>query len=201
MARNLVTGIDVGTSLVKAVIVDPGSKNGKGLPMVIGVGMTESRGLRHGYVTNVKDVADSVRRAVALAEEKAGCKIKRAFLGIGGIGLGSTAVTSTVMTSRADAEITSLDLEKMRDQAEKDIPRSAIANRRIIYDIPLSYKVDGQTVLGDPVGLSGNKLERKSLFVTCLDHHVSDLIRAVNEAGIEVERTLRPAAEGHRPRL
>ena len=42
-------------------------------------------------------------------------------------------------------------------------------------------------MLGSALGLKGNKLEEKTLFITCLDHHVENLIAAVNEAGIEVE--------------
>jgi len=85
----------------------------------------------------------------------------------------------------------------LHEQAEKDIPRAAIANRRIIYAIPLQYKVDGAPSLGNPEGLAGNKLELKTLFITCLDHHVSDLIAAVNESGIEVEDVMAsPIAAG-----
>ncbi|MEA2715669.1 MAG: cell division protein FtsA [Candidatus Parcubacteria bacterium] len=197
MARNIITGIDVGTSHVKVVIATTRERNDRGMPKVIGAGMADSRGLRHGYVTNVRDVADSVRRALSNAEEKAGVKIKKAFVGVSGIGLSATSVTSFVMTSRADAEITSLDLAKLHEQCEKDIPSSGIANRRIIYDIPLSYKIDGFPALGAPEGLKGNKLELKMLFITCLNHHVADLVAAVNEAGIEVEDVMAaPIAAG-----
>ena len=159
--------------------------------------MAESRGLRHGYVTNVRDVANSIKRAVTMAEEKAGIKIKKAFVGIGGIGIASSAVTSSVMTSRADAEITALDLAKLHEQCEKDMPHADSANRRIIYEIPLQYKIDGVPVLGKPEGLKGNKVELKTLFVTCLDHHVADIILAVNESGIEVEDVMvAPIAAG-----
>ena len=187
MARNIVTGIDVGTYQTKVVIASAKERNEKGFPKIIGVGAAETHGLRHGYVTNVDDVARSIRKAVALAEEKAGIKIKKAFVGVGGIGLAATAVTSIVMTSRADAEITALDIEKLHDQCEKDIPNSAISNRRIVYAIPLQYKIDGAAALSKPEGMKGNKLELKMLFVTCLDHHASDLVQAVNEAGIEAE--------------
>lgn len=187
MARNIITGIDVGTSFVKVVIVDTRERNERGLPKVIGAGMAESRGLRHGYVTNVHDVSESIRKAVSLAEEKAGVKVKKSFIAVGGIGLASTVVTSSVITSRADAEITEIDIEKLNEQSEKDIPRASIANRRIIYDIPLEYRIDGESALGTPLGLSGNKVEKKTLYITCLEHHVADLIAAVNDAGIEVE--------------
>jgi cell division protein FtsA len=187
MARSIITGIDVGTHTVKVVIADARQRNERGLPKIIGIGTAESRGLRHGYVTNVRDASDSISRAVRMAEEKAQVKVKKAFVGVTGIGLASVVVNSIIMTSRADAEITDLDLKKLHEQSEKDIPHSHIANRRIIYDIPLQYKIDGFPALGNPEGLTGNKVELKTLFITCLDHHVSDLIQAVNEAGIEVE--------------
>ncbi|MBU6426970.1 cell division protein FtsA [Patescibacteria group bacterium] len=187
MARNFITGIDVGTYHTKVVIASTKDKNEKGYPKIISVGHAESRGLRHGYVTNIDDVTRSVEKAVKIAEEKAGVKIKKAFLGVGGIGLTSTIVSSTVMTSRADAEIGAADVKKLREQCENDMPRTAIANRKIIYAIPLQYKIDGNPALGRLEGMRGNKLELKMLLVTCLDHHVADLIQAVNEAGVEVE--------------
>ncbi len=187
MARNIITGIDIGTYYVKVVIANAKERTERGFPKIVGVGVAESRGMRHGYVTNMRDVASSIRKAVAQAEEKSGLKIKKAFIGVGGIGLNATTVTSFVMTSRADAEITELDLTKLHEQNEKDIPPSARANRRIIYDIPLQYKIDNFPSLGAPIGLTANKIELKTLFITCLDHHVTDLIAAVNEAGVEVE--------------
>jgi cell division protein FtsA len=197
MSRNIITGIDVGTYYVKVIIANTKERNEKGLPKIIASGMAESRGLRHGYVTNVRDVAQSIKKALSIAEEKANLKVKKAFVGISGIGLSGTTVTSFVMTSRADAEITSLDLKNLHEQCEKDIPKSEIANRRIIYDIPLQYKIDGFPSLGSPEGMKGNKIEQKTLFITCLDHHVTDLISAVNEAGVEVEDVMAaPIAAG-----
>ena len=187
MARNIITGIDIGTYYVKVVIANAKERTERNFPRIIGVGVAESRGLRHGYVTNMRDVATAIRKAVAIAEEKAGVKIKKAFVGVGGIGLNSTTVTSSIITSRADAEITEIDLKNLHDQCEKDIPQAARANRRIIYDIPLQYKIDNFPSLGAPLGLTANKIELKTLYITCLDHHVTDLIASVNEAGIEVE--------------
>ncbi len=121
MARNIITGIDVGTSFVKVVIVDTRERNEKGMPKVIGAGMAESRGLRHGYVTNVRDVSESIKKALIAAQDKAGVKAKKAFVAVGGIGLSSIVVASSVVTSRADAEITSIDIEKLKEQSEKDM--------------------------------------------------------------------------------
>lgn len=198
MSRSIVTGIDIGTFNTKVLIVDAKEKNEKGLPKILGLGIAESHGLHHGYVTDIKDVSYSIRKALSQAEEKAGVKVKSAYIGISGIGLSSVITNGSIMTSRADAEVTDLDMKKLEEQAIKDIPKSSINNRDIIYQIPLEYKIDGVSTLGSPLGLTGNKFELKSLFVTCMEHHKSELIEAVNGAGIKVDDVIAgPIASGY----
>jgi cell division protein FtsA len=188
MAKNIVTGIDIGTYHIKVVIADGDTRNEKGFPKVIGAAMAETRGLRHGYVVNVKDVSASIRSAVSEAEKRAGVKVKNAFVGVGGIGLGSSVSSSSVIISKADMEITPLDISRVLEQCEKELPTSIILNRKVIHSIPLGYKVDGQPVLGaTPEDMKGGKLEVRMLFITCLDHHLNDILEAVEGAGIRVE--------------
>jgi cell division protein FtsA len=70
--------------------------------------------------------------------------------------------------------------------AEGEMPQAQSLNRKVLHSIPLSYKLDGKPVLGRPLGLKGNKLDVKMLFVTCLEHHLNDLVATVEESGIEV---------------
>jgi cell division protein FtsA len=156
-------------------------------PKIIGTGMAESRGLRHGYITNVREVARSVRKALTEAERRAGVTVRKAFVSVGGIGLGSIVSTSSIMVTRADSEITALDIKRLHEQCEKDIPPSASLNRKILHVVPLQYKIDGRVVLGNPEGMKTNKLEVKMLYITCLEHHLNDLIQAVEEAGVDVQ--------------
>ncbi len=187
MSRTLITGIDIGTYHIKVVIADSKEKNDKGFPKIIGVGTSESRGLRHGYIVNVQDVVESIKKALSEAEKRADVKVKKAFISVGGIGLGSITSTSSVIISRADYEITSLDIKKVQEQCEKDIPATASLNKKIIHSIPLYYKIDGKIALGKPEGMKGSKLEIKTLYITCLEHHLNDIIQAVEEAGVSVQ--------------
>ena len=70
MSRNTITGIDVGTYYVKVVIASGKERTENGLPKILGAGMAESRGLRHGYVTNVLDVAESIKKAERVSQSK-----------------------------------------------------------------------------------------------------------------------------------
>ncbi len=186
MARNITVGIDIGTYQVKVAVAEQ-VKGQHGTELkIIGAGYAESRGLRHGYIINSNDTARSIARAIAQAEKSSGQKIKRAFMSVGGIGLSSVTASGAVVISRADSEITHLDLSKVLENCEKEIQPSMILNRKIIHAIPIQYKLDGKQVLGQPLGMKGMRLEAKVMFITCLEHHVNDLIRAIEEAGVEV---------------
>ena len=187
MSRSISVGIDIGTYQVKVAVAESKKEGVAELPKVIGVGYAESRGLRHGYILNQTDAVKSVRNAVAQAEKAAGIPIHRAFASIGGIGLGSVISYGTAVISRADSEISELDVKKAVETSQQAIPSSLSVNRRIIHTIPLSYKVDGKSVLGRPEGLTGSKLEAKTHFITCFEHHVTDLVETLEETGIEVE--------------
>src|SRR3989338_4607915 len=191
MLRNITVGIDIVTYQVKVVVAElvknQGDGNAKFSTRIIGTGLGESKGMRHGYIINGAEVTQSIKTAVALAEKTSGVKIHKAFVAIGGIGLQGVTSTATTVISRADLEITELDIENIDEECEEGIPPALIQNRRILHSIPLSYKIDGKPVLAKtPLGMKGSKLEVKMLFVTCLDPHLNDLLQAVDESGIEV---------------
>lgn len=182
MARSTITGIDVGTNTVRVVVSELGKEGAP--PRIVGTGMAESRGLRHGYIINEADAVASVAAAVAAAEKSSGIKIKNAFLSIGGVSLESMVGSGSTVISRADSEITDLDIEKVSKASEENLPSTQ--NKRIIDRISLTYKLDGKEILGKPQGMKGTKLETKTLFITCLEQHLNDLVRVVEEAGVDV---------------
>ena len=187
MARTIITGIDIGTYQVKVVVAELVSGEGKSAPRILATGIAESKGLRHGYILNTEDVTESISIAVAQAEKSSGVHIRRAYISVGGIGLSGVTSVGQTIVSKADLEITELDIAKAIDMCESEIPQALIQNRRVLHAIPISYKIDGKIVLGNrPMGMRGAKLEVKMLFVTCLEPHLADLMQAMDKTGIEV---------------
>lgn len=187
MAERIITGIDVGTYQVKVVVVRaPRRGETKSLPQIIGTGFSESRGLRNGYIINEGDVVRSVRNAVAQAEKAANISIKSAYISMGGIGLDEIRSRGEAITSRADSEITNVDVDKAVTDSEEFII-DQIPNRKILHAIPLSFSVDGEKVMGRPHGMKGTKLEVETLFVTSFEQHLNDLVAAIESIGIAVE--------------
>ncbi len=187
MSRKISTGIDIGTHRIKvAVAEDLKSEDGSHSPYIIGAGVAESKGMRHGRIMNIKDAARSIRSAINQAEKTSKTKIKKVFLSIGGIGLETIISKSSVMISKADSEITDLDVKKVLVAAQHEIPKSALVNKEIIHSIPLSYKIDDELLMARPKGMHAGKLEVKVLFIVCLKQYLNDLIKATEETGVDV---------------
>lgn len=190
--KYIATGIDVGTHATRVVIVE----HTKGdTSVIIGTGVSETRGLRHGYIINKVDASRSISNAILNAEKMAGFKIKNAILSVGGVSLESVISHGSTTVSRASSEVSETDLKKLAHDAEGNIPH--LTNKRIIYRTPLRYRLDSKEVLGDPLGMTGTKLDIKMLFITCLEQHLNDIIRTIEDLGVEVDEVIpSPIAAG-----
>jgi len=192
MIRNITVGIDIGSSTTR-VVEDPFFKGEKN-PKIIGVGESETSGLRHGYVINQEEANASIKNAVSIAEKSSGIKIKRAFISIGGISLRGEFSSGSVIISKADGEVTSLDINKALQDCEDNLN---LNNKKIIQVFHISSKLDGREVLGRLEGMRGTKLEIKAFFVTYSIQHLEDLIEVVAQAGVEtIDVIASPIASG-----
>ncbi len=184
---NHVTGIDIGTYHVKVVIAED-TGDPRTPPRILGTGYAESRGLRQGYIVSIPEVSRSIAAAVAQASKAARVKVKRVYLGIGGIGLEEAFARGETVVERGDSIVSERDIPRVAKVSEDALPGAVKQNRKIIHQIPLRYTVDGIKVLGkNPVGMKGSRIAVETLFITCLERHVVDLKTAVEDAGFEVE--------------
>ena len=181
MIRNISVGIDVGSSATRVVVGEflKGEKN----PKIIGVGEAPSLGIRHGYITDSDSALISVKNALNLAERSSGIKIKHAFVSINGVSLKSVINGGTAVISKANGEVTNLDINKALQDCEDNLN---LNNRKVIQVYPISFRLDGKDVLGRLDGMHGTKLEAKALFVTYSIQHLEDLLGIITRAGVEV---------------
>jgi len=163
------------------VVVGEFSKGEKN-PKIIGVGESPTLGLRHGYVINSSLAVNSIKNAVAGAEKTSGLKIKRAFVSLSGTTLRGEISSGGTIVSKADGEVTTLDVNKALSDCEDNLN---LGNKKIIHSFPLSFRLDGKEVLGRLEGMHGTKLEAKAIFITYSIVHLEDLLGTIAEAGIE----------------
>jgi len=189
MKRRIATGIDIGTHHTKIVVVEKVDTPDGTVVRIIGTGLSDTRGLRHGYVVDLADATASIIAAKQQAESAARVQIKSAFLAIGGVSLDEIRAKGETVISRADQEITDLDIEKVQVGARRSAEPN-FQNRKVLHEIPLEYRIDGTRTLGEPLGMKGTRLEGDFLFVTGLSQHAETLTAAVEGADIEVIDTM-----------
>lgn len=158
------------------------------LPKVLALVKKPSRGLRRGYVVNVDETSDAIREALTEASRQTQITIRRVVLGIGGASLDSLESEGSVAIARPDGEVTDLDIDRSIADAESKL--TDLHNREILHKIPISYRLDGQKVMGRIDGQRGQKLETKVLFVTCGKQQIADFYRAVEDTGVVVDRPI-----------
>ncbi len=182
MARDIVIGLDVGTSAVKIIVAEkiPGSEL-----RILAATQKISSGLRRGYIIDSDAATGSISKAIKEVERISSAAIKHAYVAIGGVKMEAIRARGNVMVSRADGEITASDVKRAVAQAESNLSR--IANRTIVHRIPITYKIDGEIVPGRPIGMKGEKLEADVLFITVLNQHLNDRVKSIEASGIAID--------------
>lgn len=177
--RNLLVGLDIGTSKVVAIV---GEVTPRGVVEVVGIGSHPSRGLKKGVVVNIESTVQSIQRAIEEAELMAGCQIHSVFTGIAGSHVRS--LNSHGIVAIRDREVTSADVERVIDAARAvAIP----ADQKILHILPQEFIIDAQEGIKEPVGMSGVRLEAKVHMVTGAVSAAQNIIKCVRRCGLDVD--------------
>lgn len=177
--RNLIVGLDIGTSKVVAIV---GEVNPEGEIEIIGIGSHPSRGLKKGVVVNIESTVQSIQRAIEEAELMAGCQIHSVYTGIAGSHIRS--LNSHGIVAIRDKEVNPFDVERVIDAARAvAIP----ADQKILHIIPQEFIIDTQEGIHEPIGMSGVRLEAKVHMITGAVSAAQNIIKCVRRCGLEVD--------------
>ena len=177
--KNLIVGLDIGTSKVVAIVGEMSPSDGI---EVIGIGSCQSRGLKKGVVVNIESTVHSIQRAVEEAELMAGCEIHSVYAGIAGSHIRS--LNSHGIVAIRDSEVTVGDIDRVIDAARAvAIP----ADQRMLHILPQEFVIDNQEGIKEPIGMSGVRLEAKVHMVTGAVSAAQNIIKCVRRCGLEVD--------------
>jgi cell division protein FtsA len=137
MKKNLIAGLDLGTTKVCAVIAE---QTEAGID-ILGFGVAPSDGLNRGLVANIAKTAEAVKEAVSIASNRAGIEVRELNVGVAGEHITSLRHRNYVTISNQDKEITQADLDRLKaDVKTIRIP----SDRQILHIIPEEFFVDHQ---------------------------------------------------------
>jgi cell division protein FtsA len=185
--KNLIVGLDIGTSKIVAIVAEI---QPEGRLEIIGMGQAPSRGLKKGVVVNIESTVNAIQRALEEAELMADCKIREVYTGIAGSHIRS--INSHGMVAIKDKEVNQTDVDRVIETARAVIIPT---DQQVLHILTQEFIIDGQEDVREPLGMSGVKLEVKVHIVTGAISAAQNIIKCVRRCGLEVrDLVLQPLA-------
>lgn len=182
MAKDhIITGLDVGTSSIKAIAVLKDEETG--ILEVVGRVNVPVFGVRRGVVFKTDQVSKSIGEVLFQLQSQTGHKIEDVYANVGGSHLFSTPSHGTVVVSRADGEISEEDINRVIQVSQAF---SLPSNRKILKVFPREFIVDGQGNIKDPYDMKGMKLEVDVLALCAFSPFLNNLSNAILTAGFQI---------------
>jgi cell division protein FtsA len=176
---NIVTGLDIGTYSIKALVAQKKGKDWE----VLSYAEIPSFGLRKGAVVNVEETAKNVQMIMSGVEKDCNRRISSVSVNIGGNHLYVTPSDGIISVSRADQRISKEDIERVL-QATKaiNIPH----NEEVLDVFPKEFIIDDQKGIKEPEGLTGIRLEAKVLLLCYWQTYFINLTQAVLNSKLQI---------------
>ncbi len=180
--RNLVVGLDIGTSKISVAVGEITPDNQLS---IVGVGNQPSRGMDKGGVNDLNLVIQSIQRAINEAELMADCHISSVYLGISGKHI--SCQNENGMVPINDKEVIQEDVDNVIHTA-RSVPISA--ERRMLHVLPQEYSIDCQDGIKSPIGMSGVRMEAKVHIVTCANDMAKNIVKCVERCSLKADQLI-----------
>jgi cell division protein FtsA len=182
----IVVGLDIGTTKIACFV---GRKNEHGKIEILSMGKTESLGVTRGVVSNIEKTVQSIRAAVAEAQERVDGDLT---IGLVNVGIAGQHIKSLqhrgIHTRHATTdEISQSDIDALIDDMYKLVMEPG---EEIIHVLPQEYIIDNEQGIKDPIGMSGVRLEANFHIITGRIAAAKNIQKCVNKAGLEVSETI-----------
>jgi cell division protein FtsA len=182
--NKIIYAIDIGTTKVAAIVAQ---KNEFGKVEILGLGHSESFGVKRGVVNNIDKTVHAIRKAVAEAETQSGHKFTKVQVGIAGQHIKSLEHRGILVRGEIEEEISQKDIDRLKEDMSKlYLP----PGEKIIHVLPKEYIVDNEQGVKEPIGMSGVRLEGNFHIITGQAGAIQNIYRCVNKAGLEVENVV-----------
>ncbi|MCH9039637.1 MAG: cell division protein FtsA [Chloroflexi bacterium] len=177
----IITAIDVGTTKIFTLVA---GVDDTGALEALGHGIVPCDGLSKGNIEDIVETQRAIRESVQEAQRQAGVQIKSAFVGITGTHISFENRRDVLDWVGSHGVITDRDISRIPEtvaNASKEL------GRKVLHALPISYSLDGEEGIKDPMGMHSNRLEVETHVVSGSSMAVDRLVRAVESASVKVD--------------
>ena len=175
--NHIYTGLDIGNGEIKIVVVNASGNKYH----VLASTSVKTVGLKKNVIYDDKKLKTSLLNAIKLTEEKIGMRIKEVIL--------------TVEANRASMTIenglVNIKGDKVRGRDIEAVIKDTILNaydetRELVSCLPISFTVDDEASVINPLGEYGEKLFLKAVVATSPKEEIYPFINLVRSIGINI---------------
>lgn len=182
MKEDVIAGLDIGTTEARLVVGQRLEAAG-GRLQIIGATSVPSDGLNRGIIKSIDDATSCISALLEKAERLIGAPIGDVCVSISDSHIRCERSKGVVAVGRSTGEIAQEDVERAIEAARAlNIP----PNYEILHVIPISFTVDNQEDVRDPVGMSGIRLEVEALIIQGMSSQIKNLTKAVYRTGLNI---------------
>ncbi|MBN2452809.1 MAG: cell division protein FtsA [Candidatus Omnitrophica bacterium] len=181
---SVVTGLDIGSSKIAAVMALIGKDGGF---EILSHATVDSHGVSKGMVTDVSSLTESVTKALAKLKSGPDRRCGEIYVNVSGGDLKGTRSAGMVPISLRGREITRSDINKSIDAAGTiHLP----FDREIVHRIVRGFSIDDQPWIKNPFGLYASRLACEIFVITANSNHIQSIYKCVNDAGYDVKEVV-----------
>ena len=175
----VIAALDIGCSKIACFIA---SNDGNTGPVIQGLGLYASSGMRNGDVVDLEALSVAVGKAVEQAEQMAGLAIERVCVSLSGGR--QKSIIRRHQIDGLDDRISERDMVRV---LRMDIDQPEAENRSVIHRMPLQYMVDGVRGIRDPLGMHGNSLGVDMAVITASTSTLRNLTTVVERNHLSLD--------------
>ncbi|MGH7904636.1 MAG: cell division FtsA domain-containing protein [Candidatus Dormibacteraceae bacterium] len=196
--RNI-TALDIGTELIKALVVRREGERDEESGVVLGVGREPQRvsAMSGGAVADLEAVIDAANAAMEAAEDMAGVVPGQAVVGVAGELVKGFSSSIAYPRDRPQAGVKQSELRNLLQLVQKRALREAQhqlelergygaeLEARLVHSAITSVRMDGYPI-SNPIGFQGRNLEITVFNTFCPMTHIGALETVVRELDLEL---------------
>ena len=180
-SKNIFTVIDIGNSKVSCLIGTSVKTNDVQIK-ALGFGQHASQGICNGNVTDMKEIANSIARAVEGAENMAGFPINNVICSLSGGRPITKIIRNQLKIENGRVEKNDIfEIHKVKDSTHID-------NYELISSSVIKYYLDNNTSVDNPIGIFTDSLTVEISHTYGQKSTIKNIISAVNLCHLSVEK-------------
>lgn len=177
--RKIIASLDIGSDLIKLVVGEI-TKSKFNILLAIN---SESQGIKNGYIVNQESFNEVIVDLFKQANEILGLKVRKVIVNVPIFNAKYELVEGTTTITNEEYVINANDIVRsMQSAVYNKVPD----NMEMINVIPVIFKVNGEILTREPLGMGAEKLSSKCVLATAPKKGIEPIIKVLEKNDIEV---------------